>query len=152
MKNFKKLERDGWLLSCPLCGEDIFYSIINIQQIPLPFFYAEEGNDVLLRKEDERRLERILNEDRKVVESDVLEKLWMRILKDAPEAPCGGKYGLWSNVKCPTCFHELPYNNGVRNVSLRLNEPKIVLIDGATIVGDSDEDSWQVKVNIRPNS
>ena len=151
MMNFRQLERNGWGLKCPCCGENIRYSLINNQQVPVPFFYAEKGNDVLLRKQDERRVERFYQNQNGAEPSEAaLEALWNSILVEAPSAPCGGKFGLWSNVKCPSCGKEMPYNRGVRNVRLRIFEPKIVLIDGAVILGDSGAESWVVKVTSEP--
>jgi len=149
----QELERDGWILACPFCGKDIRYTLINNQQIPVPFFYAENGNDVLLRKQDELKVEEVFRDAQGATPNiDLLERLWLRILEDTPEAPCGGKYGLWANVKCPNCTREIPYNDGIRNISRRVNEPKIVLVDGAVLVRDSVESSWRVKVKIKTNT
>lgn len=147
MKGVREIVRAGWILQCPFCNGEISYSLINIQSLPTPFFYAEQCNDVLLRRQDEIRSQDILlkyeHKRPPIVE---FENLWMSILDEAPEAPCGGEFKLWSNVKCPRCRSEIPYNKGVLDLNLRIFEPKIVIVDKSIILGDSPEESWRVTV------
>jgi endogenous inhibitor of DNA gyrase (YacG/DUF329 family) len=153
MMEFTQLERNGWILQCPSCGNDIRYTLITHLELPVPFFYADNCNDVLLRKQDQRRVEQLYAEygDQEPPDS-ALASLWNSILSNAPEASCGGKFGFWSNVKCPVCGKEFPYAQGTRNVRFRVFESKVVLIDGATIIGDSATESWRIRVTLDSNS
>lgn len=145
----RKLERNGWEIGCPSCGERIRYSLIHNQGLPVPFFYAERCNDVLLRRSDEISVNNLLSAPcGEKISLDALEKLWLSILHDAPDAPHGGRFGFWSNIKCPNCGKEVPYNHGVKNIELRIFEPRIVLVDGAILVGDSSTDTWQVHIQV----
>jgi|688.fasta_scaffold455115_1 hypothetical protein len=144
------LVRDGWTMLCPFCGESIKYTLINNQRVPVPFFYAEDCNDVLLRKIDEKLVERVLAESAVAKPSlDVLEGLWREILNNAPPTRHGGAFGFWSNVKCPSCGIEMPYNNGVKNLELRLYETRIVLLDGALFIRDEESEIWEIQVLIK---
>jgi hypothetical protein len=145
----QELERDGWSLECLFCKESIHYTLINNTQTPIPFFYAEEGSDVLLRKEDELSVEKCFMQygDSKPPLA-VLESLWKTILESAPDAPNGGRFALWSNIKCPHCRKEMPYNGGVKNLELRIYEPQIVLLDGAILLGSSVAESWKIRVRL----
>lgn len=146
---FQVLERDGWSIDCPYCKGKIIYTIIKNQQTPVPFFYSERANDVLLRKQDEERVDKLYSSLRGETPSlDALEVLWKSILKSSPEAPHGGRFGLWSYVKCPHCGTELPYNKGVRDLNIRIFEPDIILIDKAILLGNDLPNSWQIKVKL----
>lgn len=135
--------RKGWVLACPACERPIVYTILTNWDAPVPFFYADASNDVLLRFSDRQRVES-LGENPDLA---VLEHLWNEILSSAPVAPSGGEFGLWTNVSCPHCGYEIPYNGGVRNLSIRIYEPRIVLVDGAVVVGDVDQETWVVRVD-----
>lgn len=145
----KILERDGWLMTCPFCGKEIRYTLINNQGRPVPFYYAEKSNDVLLRKSDERLYLALLEESEGQAPSILAMKmLWSSILRNAPPAPSGGTFSLWANVKCPHCKQEIPYNKGIKDIALRLYEPRIVLIDDSVLLGDNDENTWRIKVRL----
>ena len=77
-----------------------------------------------------------------------LHRLWLEILNSAPPAPDGGIFSFWANVRCPECAYEFPYNNGNKDLPLRIFEPKIIVVDGVTIVADSPADSSVVRVQL----
>jgi hypothetical protein len=145
--NFKEIQRSGWQIECPYCKKQIRYTLINNNQLPTPFFYADKGNDILLRKSDELKVIEffkkfdLCNSDPSL---ELLEKLWNLILKSAPLSPGGGVFRLWENVKCPHCWIKMPHD--IQSIDARIYEPKIVLIDGAIICGDSAAESWKVVV------
>lgn len=145
---FEELARDGWSIDCPFCGRAILYSLINNRDLPVPFFYGERTNDVLLRKQDQERVDQLFQSiaSGRSPSTEEFEALWKSILENAPDAPAGGRFGFWSNIKCPHCRKEIPYNKGVKNVELRIFEPRIVLVDGAVLLGDSPDQSWRVRV------
>lgn len=141
------LNRDGWRMRCPFCNESITYTLINNQQLPVPFFYAEDCNDVLLRKADQKLVDKAFaNAAGKEPNLESLENLWHQLLDAAPSTSNGGRYGFWSNVKCPNCSAEIPYNDGNKDVRQRIFDSKIVLINGASLIGDSEGESWRINV------
>lgn len=137
--------RKGRVLTCPHCSCGIRYTKLVQWFDASPFFYADRSNDVLIRESDAARVKAASAEGTPSV--DRLEQLWMECLSSAPPAPSGGRFALWANVKCPHCGHELPYNRGIRDIGVRLHDTNIILVDGAIVVGDTDKDSWQVKVD-----
>lgn len=142
-------ERPGWILTCPFCGGEISYTHLNLYDGE-PFLYADGSNDVLLRESDSLKLRTHLAENIGIRAGngyiEELAKLWYEIERTSPEAPSGGRFKLWSNVKCPHCNKEMPYNNGNQDLAVRLNDPKVILIDGAVVLGDDIDSSWRVKV------
>lgn len=144
MNQFKEIERNGWTLKCPSCSHEVLYTKIKNWDIPTLFFYGETSNDVLLRKSDTANVREKMTKE--TLDFPALEILWNEILNTAPDCPTGGKFSFWANVHCPNCRQEFPYNQGVRNVAIRINEPEIILIDGAIVIGDNSSDSWKVKV------
>lgn len=143
----RTVDRDGWTIDCPACGQPIKYTLLLNPRPPVPFFYSSTGNDVLLRRSDERKVDDLsARQSLESVPIEELEALWLSILDDAPDAPSGGRFALWANVKCTTCGKEVPYNKGVRDLSLRIFEPRIVVVDGAMVIGDSEAESWIARV------
>jgi len=150
MSTPKEIIRDGWILNCPFCKREILYTHFINWSVPTPFFYSDESNDVLLRKSDEKKVQELFDEKQPNSKPTIveLESLWKKILIDAPPAPNGGRFSFWANVKCPHCDTEIPYNNGNRDLNVRINDSKIVLINDAIVVGDSEEDTWEIRVRI----
>lgn len=117
---------------------------------PEPFFYCEHGNSVLLAASHRKEVERLKAQEQhtgKSVPDSELEELWHKFIETSPACPIGGSYTFWANVKCPHCATEFPYNQGIKDVHLRLHETNIILVDGAIVVGDSPAESWQVQVD-----
>ncbi|MEA5115464.1 MAG: hypothetical protein VB050_15720 [Geobacteraceae bacterium] len=147
MNEPEQIIRDGWTLECPFCSKTILYTYFVNWFVPTPFFYSDSSNDVLLRKSDGEKVHEIL-ENKKLLLAE-LEIIWKECLKDAPPALDGGQFTLWANVKCPHCKKELPYNDGVKDLKVRIYDSRIILIDGAVVVGDSVKETWQIKVRVK---
>jgi len=141
-KNLEETERAGWESKCTSCSGKILYTHLTLQQGPSPFFYSNASNDVLRRKSDEEKMDELYEAGSPSIKQ--LETLWKNVLITAPPAPSGGEFTFWSNVRCPHCNFEFPYNEGIQDLDMRLNEYKIIVIDGAIIVGD--DDCYKVKV------
>lgn len=137
--------RSGWKRSCPFCHREIRYTILVNTFSPEPFFYSDCSNDVLLRKSDAQRMETGSPSES---EPQRLVEYWDEVLRNAPVPPSGGKFSLWANIKCPHCEREFPYNSGILDLRVRLHDPYIVLIDGAVVLGDTLDESWQVSVKV----
>lgn len=147
MSELKQDVRPGAVIPCPRCKVDLKYAVLTNHAPPTPFFYSTGGRSVLLRQSDEKMVEREMIAG--ATEADKLHPLWQKFLENAPPAPDGGRFEFWANVRCPHCGYEFPYNNGIKNVALRIFEPKIIVVDGATLVGDSDAKSWIVRVQTK---
>jgi len=150
MKNLQPLqviERAGWTLKCPFCGYMIRYTQLTNWDGPTPFFYSDSSNDVLLRDTDIERVRQLFSKKNSPTIEE-MEALWKDILSEVPLPPNGGRFTLWANVNCPSCKKQIPYNNGIRDLKVRLNDPKVVLIDGATVLNDTSSKSWNVDVKI----
>jgi hypothetical protein len=143
---FEEEVRKGSVTKCRFCGEDIKFTWLVNWDPPVPFFFSNVGNDVAVRKSDNGRVDEYFVAGKKSVAE--LEALWKAIVESLPQAPDGGRFELWANFKCPHCKKEIPYNEGVRNIHIRIWEPKIILIDGAVVLDDTFEDSWRVKVEL----
>ncbi len=146
MNKYKKIIRNGWILNCPFCNEKILYTYLINWSVPTPFFYSNVSNDILLRKSDEKKVRELFEKKGNPTILE-LEKLWNTILSDVPSTPNGGYFSFWANVKCPNCNIEIPYNNGIKDLNIRINDSKIVIIDGAVVVGDTENNTWKVKIN-----
>lgn len=142
--SFEEDVRPGAVTQCDRCGEQVKFAVLTNWNIPTPFFYCDACNCVLLRKSDERRIPTGDTGKPKYI-SEVM-AVYESIVTTAPPCPCGGRFALWSWVKCPHCGHEWPYNDGVRNIALRVVDAKVVLVDGAIIVGDTPGDSRIMRV------
>lgn len=146
MSNINEVTRNGKILSCPFCKEEILYTTIVNWFVPTPFFYSNKSNDVLLRESDGLKIQQLL--EQKNLSLDELNKHWNDFINTAPLPPNGGQFTLWANVKCPHCGIELPYNDGIQDLQVRIYDAHIILIDGSAVVGDKMESTWKVKVNI----
>ena len=131
---------------CPTCGEVVKYTLLINLDPPSPFFYCDSDNNVLVRKSDDERVP--VGDPADPQHFAKLLALWESIVKDAPPCPCGGRFGLWTNVKCPHCGIEFPYNRGVKDPFGRIMDRKVVVIDGAVVVGDGPDDSWVARVEV----
>lgn len=138
--------RPGWTRKCPNCKADIaFTKLVNSFDMT-PFYYSDGSNDVLFRTNDRNKIRVLMSKGQPSVEQ--LASAWNEILKTAPPAPSGGTFSLWANIKCPFCKTEFPYNNGVKDLRVRLYDPHIVLIEGAVVVEDTVANSWKVCVSL----
>jgi len=147
MNEPEQIIRDGWTLECPFCNKPILYTYFVNWFVPTPFFYSDSSNDVLLRKNDGEKVQKIL-ENKNILLTE-LEIIWNECLRDAPPALDGGHFTFWANVKCPHCKKELPYNNGVKDLKVRIYDSRIILIDGAMVVGDNAEETWRIRVRAK---
>lgn len=151
MRTPEEIVRDGWILNCPYCKKEILYTHFVNWSVPIPFFYSDKSNDVLLRKSDEKKVHELFEKKQSNSKPTIveLESLWNEIILNAPPAINGGRFTMWANVKCPHCKTEFPYNNGNKDLNIRLYDSKIVLVNNAIVVGDSEKDSWKIIVRIK---
>jgi hypothetical protein len=124
--------------------------VLKVWNAPEPFFYCDTCNNVLLRQSDAERVP--MGDPSDPQHLAKLLALWESIVKDAPPCPCGGHFALWSNIKCPHCRYEFPYNKGVKSPAIRIMDRTVIVIDGAMVIGDSLDDSWIARVEIAQES
>lgn len=124
-------ERPGWIMSCPDCDADIRYTVLNVVPGEDVFLYSDETSDFVLRDEDASvACELRCNSKNELI--DGLGNFYWKLERTLAPCPNGGHFRIWSNVKCPRCSYEFPYNNGVRNRATRFTERALVWIEGAT--------------------
>lgn len=124
-------ERRGWSRACPRCAEEIRYTVLNLSAGVEPFLYCDEGSDFVLREEDKKAAQQLARPNG-AVSLDDLRAFYRELQERLPPCPNGGRFGIWSNVKCPHCGHEFPYAGGERDEEVRFLESKIVWVEGAT--------------------
>lgn len=143
-------ERTGWELECPECAEKIRYTVLNVSPGEDVFLYCDQSSDFILRDEDSGSVHQIdkANEEELV---DGMRTLYQNLEGNLPPCPSGGHFRIWSNVKCPHCSYEFPYNNGLKNEALRYMESSIIWIEGAVSYrGASRPSNRLIKVKVRP--
>lgn len=123
-------ERRGWRMPCPSCGDHVRYTVLNVIPGEDVFLYSDTTSDFVLRDEDANAA-REIGDDAGTQISE-LAKLYARLERILPASPKGEHFRIWSNVKCPTCSYEFPYNDGIRDEEMRFTESAIVWIEGAT--------------------
>jgi hypothetical protein len=146
MSTPKTVWKDGNKLNCPLCHGDVLYWRFSVPSIPWPFFYCERCNDVFVRLAQPPPMSPLSENSKEQLAQ--LEAYWHAVLDAAPPCPCGGRFGFWTNVKCPHCWYEFPYARGTRNVELRINEPYVIAIDGATVLDGEPSSDWIARVRV----
>lgn len=128
-------------IACPSCSETIRYTTLHLPFVPQPFMYCQECSNVLLRESDLQALDKALEGVADITTGTL--RFYEELEQSAPPCPCGGRFSLWSNVKCPSCRHEIPYNDGVRDPEVRVNDNMIVVIDGAVVVKGEQDKTWK---------
>jgi hypothetical protein len=120
----------GWCLSCPKCNEDVFYTVLTVAGGREPFLYCDSCSNFVLRREDADRVAELIG-DRALLTTDQQRSVYAGLEQQLPSCPCGGNFKIWSNVKCPTCDYEFPYNNGVKDEGVRFFDSKIIWVKNA---------------------
>jgi len=130
----------GRVTRCPSCHYEVLYSWLSGMAGPHLYFYANDNNDVLIRKAWFANIEVLLQKG--TTDSLVLAAI-DALLKGLPGAL--SKYSVWSNVKCPCCRSEFPYRFK-ENLKLRLEDSAVILIDGCQL--DTDEGVFAVEIGL----
>lgn len=123
-------ERPGWQMTCPSCTKSFSYTILNIVEGEDVYLYCDTCSNFVLREEDRQEL--LANTD---IDSEIdlkIEDIYNRLQNNLPPCECGGHFNLWSNVKCPHCRFQFPYDENSKNKNIRYRESKIVWVEGAT--------------------
>lgn len=124
-------ERLGWKQDCPICTDEIRYTVLNLRGGLDLFLYCDSSSDFVL-------LERGTDifESRDYTKNPTTAELRERhayLEESLPACPCNGTFSVWSNFKCPHCGYEIPYNRGERNETARFYERKVVWVEGAVL-------------------
>lgn len=121
-------ERRGWSRPCPKCASEIRYTVLNLNAGVEPFLYCDQGSDFVLRQEDRQAVLASAGENPSLKE---LRAFYKDLERRLPPCPGGGRFRIWSNIKCPVCGFEFPYASGRRNELVRFFESKVVWVEGA---------------------
>lgn len=137
-------ERPGWTRACQSCKKDIRYTILNINSGEDIFLYSNKTSDFILRSEDFLSAKKFnKNSAQKKLEN--IEDLYKELESQLPPCPGGGFFNIWSNIKCPHCHYEFPYNNGEKDKTMRFLESKIIWIEGAIAYRGGNDNSNRLK-------
>lgn len=126
---------------CPSCRSTVRFTTLHLQSTPTPFMYCDRCSNVLLRKADQAALNQRMAQQG--ADTAVVQAYYKEMEQAAPQCSCGGHFTLWSNVKCPHCSFEFPYNDGVRDPAVRFYDSMIVVLEGAVVVGGTTAESWR---------
>lgn len=143
--SIEEASRKGWILKCPQCSLPIRYTVLNVDAGRDVYLYSDRSSDFVLRKEDRLTASEIDWSDRDEALRK-LEKLYTELEHVLPAAPDGGRFRLWSNVRCPHCKYELPYNAGIQDLKLRLTESKVIWVEGATVFRGGNRPSDKLNI------
>lgn len=130
----KRESRKCECVSCPFCSKVIRFTPISLGAGVVPFFYCNKCSNVACRDEDSELMYRkAYQRSVGVFVERTVEETYMAIESVLPSCVCGGRFKISSNAKCPHCLKEIPYNRGIKNLSVRLFDERIVWIEGATV-------------------
>lgn len=147
--DIKDEERPGWEMKCPKCSKDIMYTVLKIASGEDVYLLCDRCSNFTLRDED-RLSNQFMNVQNELPQLDKLRMLYEKLEHDLPKCDCGGSFRIWSNVKCPNCAYEFPYNNGVKDEEVRFLETTIIWIRKAIAYrGYYQQSNRLVEVNIR---
>lgn len=122
-------DRYGWERDCPKCGVRMSYTILNISPGVDVYLYCDKCSNFVLREEDRNEL---MSKGEGLDDADsMLDALYRRLEQCLDFCECGGRFRVSSNVKCPSCHYEFPYNHGVLDMGRRYREAKLVWVEGA---------------------
>lgn len=123
-------ERPGRAMECPSCTTSFKFTILNITPLEDVYLYCDTCSNFVLREEDRQKTIRLRNDGENNLEKEI-QNIYTTLEQSLPTCECGGHFKIWSNVKCPACNYEFPYNNGVKNLQFRLQEGHLVWVEGA---------------------
>ena len=96
-----------------------------------PHFYCSQCSNVFLHRKAQE-----------LVYYEATPELLAQIAATLPACPCGGQFTPTAGSKCHSCHHEIPI---VRNPVAHLQNPNMVVLDGACIIYDQGE-PYQVRI------
>jgi hypothetical protein len=96
-----------------------------------PHFYCSQCSNVLLQ-----------GKAQDLVYYEATPELLAQIAAALPACPCGGLFTPTAGPKCYWCHHEIYI---VRNSVAHLQNPNMVVLDGACVIYDRGE-SYQVRI------
>lgn len=128
---------------CPYCNGTIRFTSIRLHNWPEPFLYCDTCSNILRRESDTTAAHQALSVGTPEPSHEVIMRLYHSIESSRPLCPCGGRFRVWANPRCPSCYRQLPYNNGVKNDEVRAHDTLMIVLDGATVIGDTRETTWE---------
>lgn len=129
--------RPGWTRVCPKCNKDIRYTVLNLTPGEDIYLYSNKTSDFLLLNRGCFFGEGYRNEG----SLEGVDKYYSQLENSNILCPTGGIFKIWSNIKCPNCHYEFPYNRGIADKSVRFTESKVIWLEGAIIYRGASENS-----------
>ena len=96
-----------------------------------PHFYCDRCSNVIHRQSDYFK-----------IYNGVSEALLAEITQTLPSCPCGGNFKPGTNPKCVHCGTDFSHQGTLLE---RLNDPHMIVVDGACVFGDEIE-PYQVRI------
>jgi endogenous inhibitor of DNA gyrase (YacG/DUF329 family) len=118
-------------LHCPSCQQDNIGWRSSGMSEAFPHFYCSQCSNVYLNREAQE-----------LVYYEATPALLAQIAATLPDCPCGGHFTPTAGPKCNWCHHEIPL---VRNPVQHLQNPNMVLLDGACLIREKGE-PYQVRI------
>ena len=137
MNRVNRVERPCRSVPCPTCGGDIRFTTMRLNW-PQPFLYCNACSNILRRESDRKKVQAALDRWGSRTEDEVLHEHYLQLESSAPPCPCGGRFELWANVKCPHCQVTVPYSSRDPDLHVRLNDETMVVLDQAMVLGNDD--------------
>ena len=138
MTGVTREERPCRTVPCPACGGAIRFVTMRMIRGPEPFLYCNSCSNILDRESDRKKVQAALNRRGSRTEDEVLHEHYLQLESSAPPCPCGGRFELWANVKCPHCQVTVPYSSRDPDLHVRLNDETMVVLDQAMVLGNDD--------------
>ena len=118
-------------LECPHCGGlTPSWQSSGMSQC-FPHFYCNRCSNVIHRFCDQI-----------IVWEESSQELLDQIAATLPDCPCGGRFTPGANPKCSHCGEEVPHQS---DPVTRLDDPHMIVIDGARVFSDRQE-PYRVKI------
>jgi len=141
--NQKIVERAGWKGECPSCHSPFLWTKFNLMNGVQPYLYCERSGNILLRQTDLDQVHAVARSNGQREPSlEQLRVIWVEMESKAPLCHCGARFSFLARPKCLTCGHNLLA--GGRDELIQSNW--IIILDGAIVVKDTIESSYQVRV------
>lgn len=126
------------VIPCPSCSRKIKAWVPSGMSQMCPHFYCDRCSNVVCRDSDKAVVWK---------EKKSSQKLLEKVAATLPSCPCGGLFKPGANPKCPFCGGEFKHQ---QDPVARLDDPYLVLVDGACLFGDEDDTNRPYRVKIGP--
>ena len=112
-------------MQCPKCQKlTLAWQSSGMSQC-CPHFYCDRCSNVIHRQADYTK-----------IYNGISDAILTEIAQSLPSCPCGGRFLPGTNPKCVHCGAEFPHQSPPLK---RLNDPHMIVVDGACVFSDENE-------------